>query len=87
MSENDISLRALEPSDIKILLEIENNTLGGNDFGMMEEVIKRRFRKCNSNVSTYNLPDLILIDGGRGHLNTVYKVLKEYQLDLSLIHI
>ena len=26
MSENDISLRALEPSDIKILLEIENNT-------------------------------------------------------------
>ncbi len=26
MSLNDISLRALEPSDIKILLEIENNT-------------------------------------------------------------
>ena len=65
----------------KYNLKIEDNTHGGNDFGMMEEVIKRRFRKNNSNLSNYNLPDLILIDGGRGHLNTVYKVLKEYQLD------
>ena len=31
----------------KYNLKIDDNTLGGNDFGMMEEVIKRRFRKSN----------------------------------------
>jgi len=34
---------------------------------MMEEVIKRRFKGKN----IIHFPDLLIIDGGKGHLNTV----------------
>tara|TARA_B100001113_G_C20848861_1_gene508711 strand:- start:201 stop:710 length:510 start_codon:yes stop_codon:yes gene_type:complete len=48
---------------------------------MMKEVINRRFRNSLSKKLNNNLPDLILIDGGRGHLNTVVKSLIELKLD------
>jgi excinuclease ABC subunit C len=52
-----------------------------NDFKMMEEVISRRYQRVlNENIP---LPDLILIDGGKGQLNVAKKIL--VQLDLSHI--
>ncbi len=46
---------------------------GIDDYAMMEEVLRRRFAK----VETLPLPDLMLIDGGRGHLKVALKVAKE----------
>ncbi len=40
---------------------------GNDDFGHMAEAIKRRFR--DENVKKWNLPDLVLIDGGKGQLS------------------
>jgi excinuclease ABC subunit C len=46
---------------------------------MMEEVLQRRFK--NREV----LPDLILIDGGKGHLNIALKTLQRLGLHIPVI--
>ena len=43
---------------------------GADDYAMLEEVLQRRFAR----VKEWPLPDLILIDGGRGQLNVGLKV-------------
>ena len=45
-----------------------------NDYEMMTEMLQRRLQKLNINEPN-NIPDLILIDGGKGHLSSAYKVL------------
>lgn len=47
---------------------------GPNDFATMEEVIYRRYRGLLEN--NESLPQLILIDGGKGQLSSVVKSLK-----------
>lgn len=44
-----------------------------DDFLMMKEVIYRRYSKLEDD----ELPNLILIDGGKGQLNSAYQALKE----------
>ncbi|MFU7527875.1 excinuclease ABC subunit UvrC [Qipengyuania sp. ASV99] len=53
-----------------------------DDFAMMREVMQRRFRAYAEPPphSGGDLPDLILIDGGKGQLSSVMKVLGEYGL-------
>ena len=41
---------------------------GINDYGMIKEVIRRRYSRLLREGARF--PDLILIDGGKGHLNT-----------------
>jgi excinuclease ABC subunit C len=54
---------------------------GADDYVMIQEVLKRRFRRLGSQGSkdeTWALvPDLILIDGGKGHLNAALAAMKE----------
>ena len=47
---------------------------GADDYGMMYEVLQRRFRK---GAGERALPDLLLIDGGKGHLGVALKVLED----------
>lgn len=47
---------------------------GANDYGMMYEVLLRRYQK---GVEEGDLPDLVLVDGGRGQLNVAQEVFKE----------
>jgi excinuclease ABC subunit C len=59
---------------------------GTNDYAMLQEVIKRRFkRSLKSDVSTPNtwaiLPDLVFIDGGKGQLNSVLAAMHEVGVD------
>lgn len=50
-----------------------------DDVAMMKEVIKRRYTMLiEKNLS---LPDLILVDGGKGQLNAGYSVLKELGIE------
>ena len=65
----------------KYNLTINENISGGNDFGMMQEVFSRRFKNFDNAKNNNPLPDLILVDGGRGHLNTVSGILTNYKLD------
>ena len=47
---------------------------GADDYGMMYEVLLRRYKKA---LEEDDLPDLVLVDGGRGQLNIAQEVLKE----------
>lgn len=51
---------------------------GVNDYAMLYEVLIRRLKRMNQ--EGWELPDLILIDGGKGHLNTAYRVISEFGL-------
>jgi len=52
----------------------------GDDYGMMREVLTRRFRRAMQEPGTTPLPDLVLIDGGANHL----KVAEEVFADLGV---
>ena len=52
-----------------------------DDYGMMREVMRRRFRKVveeGAGAGDADWPDLLLIDGGKGQLGAVCEVLEEY---------
>lgn len=55
---------------------------GINDFKMLEEILKRRFSHLE-----WELPDLILIDGGIGQVNVAKKVLKYFNLNIPVVGI
>ncbi len=52
---------------------------GADDFASLREVLQRRFARALEQGSV--LPDLVLIDGGRGQLNVGLRVLQELGLD------
>jgi excinuclease ABC subunit C len=56
-----------------------------DDYGMMQEVLRRRFRRTKAEGDGSDtwavLPDLVLVDGGKGQLNVALKVLGEFELD------
>ena len=61
--------------------EFKKNTLYekkiNNDYLMMEQMILRRFTSKNNT----EFPEAIIIDGGKGHLNAVLKIMKNLSLE------
>ena len=65
---------------IKHALEITGGT-EPNDFEMMREVLRRRFQRAlDGDEKFLPLPDLLLIDGGKGQLGVAVDVLREKNL-------
>ncbi len=68
------------------------SVVGPDDFASMEEVLRRRFRRWESiretrdqpghkpDPSFARLPDLLIVDGGKGQLSRAIKVLREFDL-------
>lgn len=50
-----------------------------NDFEMLREVLTRRFK------NTWSLPDLVIIDGGKGQLNVALSVINGLKLKIPAI--
>lgn len=64
---------------------IKSKTLSpGDDYGMMKEVLKRRFsrliKETEEKGERENWPDLLLIDGGKGQLSVVNEIMEELGL-------
>jgi excinuclease ABC subunit C len=72
---------------------IESTSIGApDDFASMEEMLTRRFRRWKGSQETESgpgskkdasfsfLPDLIIIDGGKGQLGRVVKVMEQFDL-------
>jgi len=51
---------------------------GNDDFAAMREVIHRRYEPLKENPD--DMPDLIIIDGGKGQLSSAIEILKELEL-------
>lgn len=62
--------------------------VGQDDYGSMKEVITRRFQEYRENEGSTQgfgrLPDLILLDGGKGHVAAVRPVLESFGLQVPL---
>jgi len=59
---------------------------GADDYAMIKEVLRRRFKRAGesqgSDTSGWTIvPDLVLIDGGRGHLTSALEVMREVGVD------
>jgi excinuclease ABC subunit C len=72
---------------------IDSTSIGApDDFASMEEMLTRRFRRWSASLNEDQtpgakkdasfsfLPDLIIIDGGKGQLGRVVKVLEQFEL-------
>jgi excinuclease ABC subunit C len=63
---------------------------GADDYAMMQEVLRRRFRRAAGETKKKGelaedkpwaiLPDLVVVDGGKGQLNAALEVMDEYGL-------
>jgi excinuclease ABC subunit C len=69
--------------------DIKTKNAEQDDFAMLKEVLTRRFKRAMLEKGNYlTLPDLILIDGGKGQYSSAKEVLDEFGLyDLPMIAI
>ena len=63
----------------------------GDDFGMMKEVMTRRFKRLikeDPDREKGDWPDLLLIDGGAGHVSAVREIMESYDVgDIPMVGI
>lgn len=60
---------------------------GQDDFKSMQEVIRRRFKRAAQEDATESwrtLPDLVIVDGGKGQLNAAVAVLIDLGVDVAI---
>ena len=64
--------------------------VGQDDYGSMREVLERRFNEYekhkneNAEEGFGKMPDLILLDGGKGQVSVVKEILNEMNIDVPL---
>lgn len=59
---------------------------GGDDYGAMREALTRRFKRGKEGEAGWDLPDLLVVDGGRGQLAIALAVLHDLELtDLPVV--
>lgn len=56
-----------------------------DDYGMLAEVVRRRYTRVKA--EKLSLPDLVLIDGGKGHVMTAYREIQALGLTIPLASI
>lgn len=56
---------------------------GPDDYGSMQEVLYRRFKRAQADDAAFKTyPDMLFIDGGKGHVAAANKVLRAMQIDI-----
>ncbi|MCI8458340.1 MAG: excinuclease ABC subunit UvrC [Clostridia bacterium] len=59
---------------------------GANDFASMEETLKRRFARAKAGDEKFaELPDLIVIDGGKGQLSFAHAAMQSLGYDIPMV--
>ena len=65
--------------------KIKTVTEGTDDYQSMREALSRRFAHLDDEEGSFSaLPDLILLDGGRGHVSVVKELLTELEIDVPV---
>lgn len=63
--------------------EPAKNPIGGDDYAMLREVLTRKLSRLKT--EPQRRPDLMIIDGGRGHMKIVSEVLENFGLDIPFV--
>ncbi len=64
---------------------IKSVTNSADDYASMREALTRRFAHLDDDGGAFSvLPDLILLDGGRGHVSVVKELFAELELDIPV---
>ncbi|MEM1414706.1 MAG: excinuclease ABC subunit UvrC [Myxococcota bacterium] len=57
---------------------------GGDDYGAMYEVLSRRLKRGRDEDAGWELPDLLVVDGGKGQLNVALAALRDLGVRLPV---
>jgi excinuclease ABC subunit C len=67
----------------KYTIQTNVNNFGGDDYQMLREVIGRRIKRFKTEPE--RIPSLMIIDGGKGHLNIVKKIFDENDIYVPFV--
>ena len=77
-----VVFKNLKPSKADYRKYIIREAPTADDYASMQEVVRRRYRKMKEENSP--LPDLIITDGGKGHISSVEEVLKSLEIEIPV---
>lgn len=63
--------------------EEQKAVFGGDDYAMLREVLTRRLKRLKS--EPYRTPDLMIIDGGKGHMKIVSEVMDNLNTHIPFV--
>jgi excinuclease ABC subunit C len=63
--------------------EEQKSAYGGDDYAMLREVLIRRLKRLKS--EPYRTPDLLIIDGGKGHMGIVQSVMETLNIHIPFV--
>ncbi|MBQ6701475.1 MAG: excinuclease ABC subunit UvrC [Clostridia bacterium] len=67
------------------LFKIKNLSDKQDDYASMAEAVTRRFERAKAGDEGFSdLPDLILLDGGKGHVSVIKEVLQKMHIDIPV---
>lgn len=64
-------------------VSLDSKSYGGDDYAMLQEVLSRRLDKIKQKKG--EVPDLLVIDGGKGHMSSVLKVMEQKSIHIPFI--
>ncbi len=74
-----VVLRDTRPSKKEYRKFNIKTVVGIDDFASMREIVYRRYKRLLD--ENKELPDLVIVDGGKGQLSSAYEILKELKID------
>ena len=63
--------------------EESKSVTGGNDYAMLREVLTRRLKRIKT--EPHRTPDLLIIDGGKGHMGVVVNVMQNLEVTIPFV--
>ena len=63
--------------------EEQKTVFGGDDYAMLREVLTRRLKRLKN--EPYRTPDLMIIDGGKGHMKIVSEVMDNLNTHITFV--
>lgn len=58
---------------------------GGDDYAAMREVMRRRLKRAQVSPKSWPLPDVMVIDGGKGQVEAVQQIMREEEVFVPVV--